>query len=197
MQVLLLNDNGRQGYIAILDSLAKDGRRNAVKYIGTKFGVGYPLCQSVAGLRIKTVRSASEFGRYIKQANPAIMVNPIMVGPVVVDLPFIHYPGGGVAKWSPYFEKSLSEDSFRAVSGGAIIEYTFNKEIYISVLSAKRHVAACNSERLLINIGNCYTTRQLSVADSDNYSEGSYHVANGVWVCDSIVRTPIAGWKSR
>lgn len=197
MQVLLLNDNGRQGYLAVLDSVCKDGRRNAVKYIGTKFGVDFPVCTSVAGLRIKTVHSASEFGRYLKQYSPMTMINPMRVGPVVVDLPFIHYPNGGAVHWSPYFEKSINEDSFRVISGGAIIEYTYSKEIFISVLSMKRHVAACNSERLLINVGNCYTTRQLNVADADNFSEGSYHVANGVWVCDNLVKTPIAGWKSR
>lgn len=197
MQVYLLNENGKQGYIAILDSVSRDGRRNAVKYMGAKYGIGFPVCPSTVGLRVKTVRTSAEFGKYMKLSNPGLMVNPIQVGPFVYDMPFIHYGAYGVVQWMPHFEKTVSESSFRAVSGGAIIEYSYQEPIFISALHMKRHVSAANSERLLVNVQNGYTTRELSAVDGNVFCEGTYHVENGVWTCDSLVKTPIAGWKSR
>lgn len=197
MQIFLLNDNGRQGYLAVLDSLAKDGKRNAVKYIGTKFGVGFPVCPSLDGLRIKTVRSSKVFAKYIKLANPLAFVNPITVGNIVVDLPYIHYQNGMFVKWQPYFEETVLETSFSVVSDGAIVAYSYQQPIYISMLHMRRHVAASNSERLLVNVHTMLTTRELSKADAGVYCEGAYHVENGVWVCDKMTKTPIAGYKLR
>lgn len=197
MQIFLLNDNGRQGYLAVLDSVSKDGRRNAVKYIGAKYGVGYPMIGSLQGLKVKTVRASTDFDKYIKMANPGLMVNPVRKGNVVFDLPFIHFPNGGVVQWTPYFEETVTEGSFSVISGGAIICYNYQQPIFISPLNMKRHSAAFNGERLLINVNTQYTTREITKADPGVFCEGAYHVENGRWVCDKMVKTPIAGYKSR
>lgn len=197
MQILRFNDHGRQGYLAILDSVARDGRRNAVKYIGTKYGAGYPYINTVDGLKVKTVRSSKQFDKYIKMSNPMQMINPVRVGNVVFDLPFIHYGNGVTVKWEPFFEDTVNAGSFSVISEGAIVEYLYQRPIFISVLNMRRHVAAFNAERLLINTNTFYTTRELSNADGQTFCECAYHVDNGAWVCDKFAKTPIAGWKSR
>lgn len=197
LQILRLNDHGRQGYLAVLDSRSRDGRQNAVKYIGSKYGENYQFCNDYSAFRVKTVRSSKQFDKYVKLRNPAQMVNPVRVGPVVFDLPFIHYGNGLCVKWEPFFEESVNPGSFSVISDGAIIEYNYQRPIYVSVLDMKRHVAAYNRERLLINANTFYTTRELSNADGNTYCECAYHVDNGSWVCDKFSKTPIAGWKSR
>lgn len=197
LQMCLINDNGKPGYLAVLDSVAKDGRHNAVKFISTRFGSGFPVCRDTSAFKVKTVRSLTEFSKYMKLFTPAVMINPVRAGNLVFDLPFLHYPNGVVVQWRPHFEESVSEKSFSLISGGMIVEYCYQQPIFISALHMRRHVSAFNSERLLVNMSNGYTTRELNAVDGEVYCEGCYHVENGVWVCDKLNKTPIAGWKVR
>lgn len=199
LQMFQVCDNGRPGYLAVLDTFGVDGRRNAVKFLGTtkKFGASFPVCIDMTQFKVKTLRSSNEFSKYMKMYAPGVMINPVRVGSVVFDLPFIHFPNGVVVKWSPQFEDSVTEKSFSLISGGVIIEYIWQQPIFISALHMRRHVSAFNSERLLVNMTNGYTTRELNMVNGDVYCEGCYHVENGVWACDKLQKTPIAGWKKR
>lgn len=196
LQVFVLNERGKIGYLAVLDSY-KDGRQQAVKYMGEKYGVAFPICIDYARYNVKTVRSSKQFDMYVKLFNPALSVNPIRVGSVVFDMPFVHFDNGTNLKWQPYFEESVTNKSFSVISEGAILQYDYQQPIYLSVLNSKRHVAAYNRERVLINMQTGYTTRELSKADGSIFYEAMFHMENGVWACDKMRRTPIAGWKSR
>lgn len=197
VQMLLIDEGGKQGYLAVTDKADRVGNREAIKYIGTKFGSGFMPGAIGAGLSVKTVRSAKEFAKYVKMFNPGAWVDPVQVGGVVFDLPFVHFGNGLMIRWQPYFEKTVSESSFSLVSGGSIIEYTYQQPIYISALHMRRHMAAANSERLLINVNNGYTTRELSAVENSQYCEVTSHVENGEWVRDKLSKLPIAGYKLR
>lgn len=192
------NEANKCGYVAILSSRS-GGKVNAVKYNGVDFGFNFnPITPAeMSQLRIKTIRSAKEFGRYIKEINSNIMINPINVNGIVFDLPFMYYNNAVIARWTPLFEKDVSQNSFNILSEGLIVEYNFQQPIFVSVLDAKRHIPKTNSERLLVNCANGVVTRAITKAEAERYLEASYHLMNGSWVCDSYEEAPIAGYKLR
>lgn len=192
------NSNRGSGYIAVLDTITNN-KRNAVKFFGNVFGNNFPLVslEQFAGFNIRTSRSASDFGKYIKALNPSIMLNPVSVGNIVIDLPFIQFKNGLNVQWQPEFEKSVSSKSFSIVSQGMIVEYNFQQPIFISVLTAKRHIPKVNYERVLINQTNGVVTREVAKACADKYIEAQYRCDNGVWSCCSYNEIPIAGYKMR
>lgn len=196
--VRCFNYENKSGYIAILDSFI-NGRFNAVKYNGNEFGFNFnPITrQEMDALKIKTIRSAKDFGRYIKELNCSIMINPINVNGIIFDLPFMYYNNTVIARWEPVFEKDITKNSFNIISGGSIVEYYFQQPIFISVLNAKRHLPKINSERLLVNCTTGMITREITRAYSEKYLEASYHLMNCNWVCDSYQEVPIAGYKLR
>lgn len=196
LQILQLNERGRSGYLAVLDSY-KEGKQLAIKHMGSKYGTSYPLCVDLSPFTVKTCRSVREFDKYVKKFAPARMVNPVSLNGVVFDLPYIHFSNGAYVEWNPHFEESVNKTSFSVLSEGAILEYLYCKPIYLSLLNMKRHVAATNSERLLVNVNTGYTTRELSFVNGNLFCEAVYHSQAGIWMCDKINRTPIAGWKSR
>lgn len=197
-EIRCFNEMGKFGYVALLDSQTR-GKRDCIKYIGKGFGDNFiPISiQEMSLYHIKTVRSAKDFGRYIKELYPSFMVNPIQVGQITFDLPCIYYNGSILARWEPIFEKDISSASFNILSEGVIIEYNFQQPIYISVLDAKRHIPKINVERLLINQLTGVVTRYISKADPSRYFEANYHLVNSTWVCDSFQEAPIAGYKLR
>lgn len=193
-----INTNRGSGYLAILDTIT-NGKRDAIKFIGNMFGNNFPFAslEQFANCNIKTSRSANDFGKYIKAMNPAIYVNPVKVGNIVVDLPYIQFANGYNVQWQPEFEKQVTKSSFNIVSQGVIIEYNFQQPIFISVLTAKRHIPKVNYERLLINQTNGVVTREVAKAFADKYIEAQYRCDNGVWNCIGYNETPIAGYKLR
>lgn len=196
--IRFFNESGKCGYIAILDSKLSN-KFDAIRYNGTDFGCNFNIISlyEIQQLKVKTVRSAREFGRYIKEVNSGFMVNPISMNGITFDLPFIYYNNIVIARWQPLFEKDVSENSFNILSEGLIIEYIFQQPIFISVLNAKRHVPKINLERLLVNTATGVVTRNVSKAEKERYIEADYHLMNGNWVCDRFQEAPIAGYKLR
>lgn len=197
-EIRCFNEMGKFGYVALLDSQTR-GKRNCIKYIGKSFGTNFNIitAQELALCHVRVVRSAKDFGRYIKELYPNFMVNPIKVGNLTFDLPCMYFNNTILARWEPIFEKDISYSSFNIISDGAIIEYNYQQPIYISVLDAKRHVPKMNAERLLVNQISGVVTRYVSKADPNRFYEANYHLVNGGWVCDSFSEAPIAGYKLR
>lgn len=192
------NESGKAGYVALLDSVS-DGKLNAVRYNGTDFGFNFHLIAlgELNKFKVKTVRSAKDFGRYIKEVNAYFMVSPIQVQGLVFDIPYIYYGGKPICRWQPIFEKGIGKNSFNILSEGMIVEYYYQQPIFISVLDAKRHIPKVNMERLLVNTATGVVTRTVSKAEATEYFEGVYHLVNGDWCCDNVQRIPIAGYKLR
>lgn len=192
------NSNRGSGYIAVLDTVTNN-KRNAVKFFGNVFGNNFPMVnlEQFVGFNVRTSRSASDFGKYIKALNPSVMLNPISVGSIIIDLPYIQFQNGLNVQWQPEFEKSVTSKSFSIVSQGMIVEYNFQQPIFISVLTAKRHIPKVNYERVLINQTNGVVTREVARAFADKFIEAQYRCVNGVWTCYSYNEIPIAGYKMR
>lgn len=197
-EIRCFNEMGKFGYVALLDSQTR-GKRDCIKYLGNNFGSNFGLIslQEIAQCHVRTVRSSKDFGRYIKELFPNFIVNPIRVGQITFDLPYMYYNGSILARWEPIFEKDINKNSFNIISEGVIVEYNFQQKIYISVLDAKRHIPKINSERLLINQITGVVTKYISKAELNRYFEATYHLVNGNWVCDSFQECKIAGYKLR
>lgn len=196
--VLRFSDGKRTGYIAILNSQT-NGKRNAVKIYGDFYGNNFKMFDmSLLGqLNIKTLRTKNKFDKYVKSCFPNVAINPISINGVVFDLPYISVNNILYAEWEPVFEECVNKSSFNILSEGLIVEYYYQQPIFVSVLSAKRHVAKVNSERLMLNIRTGVITRDITKAEAERYVEASYNLVNGTWVCTSFKEVPIAGYKLR
>lgn len=196
--VCCFNDGKRFGYVALLDSVT-NGKRNAVKIFGNMFGSNFKFINLdlLKNFNIKTLRKPEKFGRYIKSLYPQMIINPINVNGLVFDLPYIYLGNTALVSWEPIFEEEVSTSSFKILHEGLIVEYNYHQPIFISVLSAKRHIPKTNEEQLLINCSTGMVTRVVKRATATSYIEAQYHVENGKWVCDGCNEVPIAGYKMR
>lgn len=196
--VLRFSDGRRTGYIAILNSQT-NGKRNAVKIYGDFYGNNFKMFDMslLEQLNVKTLRAKNKFDKYIKSCFPNAVINPVAINGVVFDLPYISINNILCAEWEPVFEECVDKSSFNILSEGLIVEYYFQQPIFVSVLNAKRHVPKSNLERLLINRNTGLITRSVARATATSYFEGTYHIENGCWKCDSYNEVPIAGYKLR
>ena len=196
--VCCFNDGYKFGYVALLDSVS-NGKRNAVKIFGNMFGTNFRAIHpdTLKSFNVKTLRKPEKFGKYIKAMYPQMMINPISVNGVVFDLPIVYINNIPLANWEPVFEEEVTQGSFRVLSEGLIVEYNYQQPIFISVLSAKRHIPKMNEERLLVNCSNGMITRTVKRASATSYLEAQYHIEGGMWVCDAYEEVPIAGYKLR
>ena len=194
--IFCFQDNNKTGYLAILNVKGDNGKYNAIKYYGNKFGDQYEFANPEL-FNTKTVRSSADFAKYIKLYNPGLFVNPIFVNGVAFDIPFIHLNTGDAVKWEPLFEKHVTYDSFNIISEDSIIEYFWYKNIFLSLLDQKRHQQASNSERLLVNCKTGLVTRKITKASKEKYFEGTWSCIGGKWIRENYYEIPIAGYKSR
>lgn len=188
----------QMGYLAVLSNVGADGRHYAMRYVGGDFGNNFPMItlDRLKEFNIKTLRSLADFSKYIKMFNPSLSVHPVEFGGVVFDSSFVHTQLG-TFRWSPFFERVPSKSNLSLISNDTIVCYTYCKPIFISVMTAKRHIPKENKEILYINKITGLVTRQLSGVVRGKYVEGSYHLEGTTWVRDSYNQIDVAGYKMR
>ena len=209
--VFRIQQNGENGYIAVVapdDTFPKcssyeeiknitSKRLKAYKFLGDIFGNDF---EEFTGSVVRTfmceiVTSKNEFGTYIKYWSPNRYVNPYKLGRVVIDLPYIYVDGKKVVEWVPVFDKDFTYESFNIVSGGAIVEYNFKRQIFVLEHGESRHKPRSLEERLIFDTDNDRITREVHEAGLNEFIDTNMYVSDGYWVTESSVKSPIVGYK--
>jgi hypothetical protein len=180
-----------------VSDLLKETKCNFLVYYGNNYGEGFDELPQEFAKKAKIIRRKVDFDYFMKLFRPYEMINPLKESCITFDLPYIYHEDKIIARWKPIFDRELKPESLSTISEGSIIKYTTQTEIFISLLTTKRHTAALNSETLLIDKFTNTITREFSVAEPNKYVTCKQHTENGSWVTDMYDEQEISGYKLR
>ena len=203
--VLALTDNKeaaqRLRYSSFTQIVLNRGCANItfIKFLGLDFGLNLECItnEQARTVNTRTSRNKFMFCSYLKQLYHNFCFNPINVGTVTIDAPYIYINNNLLCEWFCLFEDNLNSASFKLENNGTVLKYEYTEPIFILKEDTKRHIAVENSEILLINLLTGVVTRSCKKANSSFYYEQDSVCCNGVWSIVKNNRVSIAGYKSR